>query len=319
VLICPDPKNEEQYIKFLLDYVRKEPVDVLVPVGYTSTITISRHKEELLPFVKIPVAGNNSMEIAGNKEKTIRLADSLNVLTPKMYASITDIETFPVVAKWIYETGGVKYLHSFDEIRRLDLKDYILQEYIPGEGYGFFALFNQGDVRAFFMHKRIREIPICGGRSTCAESIFDEDLKKAGLELLQSLRWHGIAMVEFKKDSRDGKYKLMEINPKFWGSLGLSIASGVNFPVLLVNMAINGDIDPVYDYKSFVRYRWPYPDDILHFLEKPQSIGEILRESFSYYLKSDLWLEDFWPNALQICRTIPMVKQKIFHRKSSVK
>ena len=45
-------------------------------------------------------------------------------------------------------------------------------------------------VRAFFMHKRIREFPITGEASTCAESIFDDKLKKVGLELLQSLRWH---------------------------------------------------------------------------------------------------------------------------------
>jgi len=34
----------------------------------------------------------------------------------------------------------------------------------------------------------------------------------------ESLDWHGVAMVEFWIDSRDGKPKLMEINPRFWGT-----------------------------------------------------------------------------------------------------
>jgi len=58
-----------------------------------------------------------------------------------------------------------------------------------------------------------------GGPSTVAESIYDEELKRQGLLLLEALNWHGVAMVEFKKDSRDNEFKLMEINPKFWGSL----------------------------------------------------------------------------------------------------
>jgi predicted ATP-grasp superfamily ATP-dependent carboligase len=76
-------------------------------------------------------------------------------------------------------------------------------------------------------------------------------------------------MVEFKKDIRDGEYKLMEINPKFWGSLDLSIACGVNFPKLLVEMALNGDIEPVFNYSKNIFYRWPFPDDLLHLSANP--------------------------------------------------
>ena len=43
------------------------------------------------------------------------------------------------------------------------------------------------------------------------------------------LKWHGVAMVEFKKKFLTNKLYLMEINPKFWGSHDLAIASGINF------------------------------------------------------------------------------------------
>lgn len=310
-LICPDPRNEEQFIKFLIDYLMKNSVDVLIPVGYTSTVTISKHKKELLPFIKIPVADYDSMEIACNKEKTMQLANSLNISIPKEYLSITDIDKFPIVAKGIYESGYIKYINSFEDLQYLDFNNYILQEYIPGEGYGFYALFNHGEERAYFMHKRVREFPITGGASTCAESIFDEKLKKVGLELLQSLQWHGVAMVEFKKDARDGKYKLMEINPKFWGSLDLSIASGVNFPKLLVEMALNGDFEPVFNYEKNIKFRWPFPDDMLHLCANPKSILEIIRECFETNSRSNLWLDDFLPNILQMYNTCMNIVTRI--------
>lgn len=87
------------------------------------------------------------------------------------------------------------------------------------------------------MHKRIRELYTMGGPSTCAISVYDPKLLDYGLKILGALNWHGIAMVEFKKDSKDGTFKLMEINPKFWGSLDLAIASGIDFPYLLYKMA----------------------------------------------------------------------------------
>lgn len=302
-ILCPDPGNEEQFIDFIRDYIQENPVDVLIPVGYLSTVAISRHKKELLPFTRIPVAEYESMQVACNKQKTMQLASTLDVPVPGEYTSVEDITEFPIVAKDPYGSGKIRYIGSPREFERLDLNGSLLQEYIPGAGYGFFALFNRGEVRAYFMHRRKREFPVTGGPSTCAESIYDEEVKRIGLKLLESLRWHGVAMVEFKKDNRDGVFKLMEINPKFWGSLDLSIASGVNFPLLLVNMALNGDIDPVFRYNTGITFRWPFPEDTVHLCAHPASGMDIIRECFDGRSRSNLCLDDPLPNMVQIPRT----------------
>lgn len=307
-LICPDPRNEEEFIQFLIEYLSKESIDVLMPIGYTTTVTISKHKKELLSYVKIPIANYESMQIASNKEKTMQLADSLNIPTPIEYYSIDNVEIFPVVVKGLYESGHVRYINSPDELSTINFNKYLIQEYIPGEGYGFYALFNNGIEKAGFMHKRLREYPISGGASTCAKSVYDEELKRLGLALLRQLHWHGVAMVEFKKDSRDGKFKLMEINPKFWGSLDLSIAAGIDFPVLLVNMALEGDITPIFQYDTDMKYRWPFPDDTLHILANPKSIMNVIMESFNKKLRSNVSIGDFLPNILQIFSTCIAIK-----------
>ena len=83
---------------------------------------------------------------------------------------------------------------------------------------------------------------------------------RIGLKLLKKLNWYGVAMVEFKADIRDNIPKLMEVNPRFWGSLPLAIYSGVDFPWLLAKMAINGDIEPITSYKKGVKLRFLYMD-----------------------------------------------------------
>jgi len=302
-VIYPDPRDEMRFIDFLIDYLEKNKVDVLLPIGYLTTVAISKHKDDLLNYTKVPVADYQSMQIASDKHLTMKLARTLGIPTPREYNSIEDVNTYPIVAKGIYESGRVRYVNSADELNQLSFSDHILQEYIPGEGFGFYALFNKGEERAIFMHKRMREYPVTGGASTAARSTYDPELKDLGLTMLKALDWHGVAMVEFKKDSRDGKYKLMEVNPKFWGSLDLSIASGVDFPYLTVMMALEGDIQPVFDYDRNVKFRWPFPDDVLHVLANPRSSKNVIREIFDKNSKSNIELDDIKPNLLQLYQT----------------
>jgi hypothetical protein len=76
------------------------------------------------------------------------------------------------------------------------------------------------------------------------------------VRLLQHLQWHGVGMVEFKEDVRDGSIRLMEINARFWGSLQLSIDAGVDFPAILADIALGRPVTTVKDYRVGVRSRW---------------------------------------------------------------
>jgi predicted ATP-grasp superfamily ATP-dependent carboligase len=100
-------------------------------------------------------------------------------------------------------------------------------------------------------------------------SDYDEELKNLGLKLLHHLDWHGVAMVEFKKDETDNRYKLMEINPKFWGSLELSYRCGINFPYLAYLLAKQEPIPPTTQYQRNVYFRWTFPHDLLWYWHAP--------------------------------------------------
>jgi predicted ATP-grasp superfamily ATP-dependent carboligase len=172
-----------------------------------------------------------------------------------------------------------------NEIYKKSGKMPLIQEYIHGDGYGVEVLCNHGEPRAVFMHKRLREYPITGGASTLRESVYNEKLRKVALELMEGLNWHGVAMVEFKLDKKDGEPKLIEVNGRFWGSLPLAIASGVDFPYLLYKRATEGEVEPVFEYKTGVKCRWLIPGDILWFVaslnNKKGKLG-VMKEFFKF-------------------------------------
>ena len=173
-----------------------------------------------------------------------------------------------------------------------------MQEYVKGDGYGFFAYYEEGSCKRIFMHKRIREFPASGGASVCAEAFYDKALLNYGKKLLDALKWNGVAMVEFKLDSITGEFKLLEINPKFWGSLDLSLVSGVNFPYFLVQRAKGEVVAQNYTFNSHKRFQWLINGELYHCIDRPKSILQVFKSLFCS--KSDLWLRDPLPALFQI-------------------
>jgi predicted ATP-grasp superfamily ATP-dependent carboligase len=297
-VVYPSPRQHgEAFVEFIARTAREKGIDVVLPIGYYANVTCSRYQDELHRVVKLAVADYDAMTIASDKKRTMAFAKTVGVPTPRTYAGPAEVRTFPVVVKATKGTGSVSYVNSAAELAAMDLTQAVIQDYIPGSGFGFYGLFNRGDVRAVFMHRRIREFPVTGGASTAAAAFYDERLREMGIRLMNGLKWHGVAMVEVKRDQRDGEYRLMEINPKFWGSLDLSIAAGVNFPYLACRMAFDGDVKPVLDYNRDVKFRWPFPYDLLHVIARPAAVRPFLRDFFDPSMKTNLSLEDWAPTA----------------------
>ena len=83
----------------------------------------------------------------------------------------------------------------------------------------------------------------------------DPRLQEFSQRLLDSVGWHGVAMVEFKMTPEGTPY-LIEINGRFWGSLQLAIDAGVDFPWLLYRVVLGQSVEPVDNYAVGVRNLW---------------------------------------------------------------
>ncbi len=229
-----------------------------------------------------PLPSSEAIEIAFDKRRTIDLARSLGVQAPATWAPADPREvealsgrlSYPVAIKprrseiatadgRIVPGGSAAYCFdpaglpaAYLEVhRRAPLP--LIQEFIPGEGYGISVLCDRGRVRALFAHRRLRMIRPTGSGSTLRESIAPPPaMEEAARALMGALAWHGVAMVEFKRDARDGVFRLMEINGRFWNSLPLAIAAGVDFPYLLYRLATEGEAPECLRYRLGVRGRW---------------------------------------------------------------
>jgi len=307
-------KNRKGFYDALINQLKKEKYDLLMPVGFLSFEICMQNKEEIRKYTHVTLTNDESFALASNKLTTYRFAQENGIACPKTYflkskEEIKVIEVpFPIVIKAPFEMGKnvVEYAHSQKEmIEKFDMlcNKYgfqepnlpVVQQYITGEGFGFFAYYENGKCIKKFMHRRIREYPVSGGASVCAESFYDKQLEENGKKMLDLVKWNGVAMVEFKKHS-DGEYKLMEINPKFWGSLELALAAGVDFPYCLVQQ-LRGERITENEKYGQVRFQWVLNGELFHFFERPSSFFKIIADLFRS--KKDLRFSDPLPNAIQ--------------------
>jgi predicted ATP-grasp superfamily ATP-dependent carboligase len=272
--------NPAAFIADIVNELERDSYDIILPMTDTTMILAANEFEQLALYARLPISGKDSYLKASDKAETIRLSQKLDIPTPKTFFinklnDLGDVKNelkYPVVIKpqqskslgpdgWI--DLGVDYASSFDELTR-KMERYknlpslpMIQERIFGPGIGAFLLFNRGVERAVFFHRRIREKPPSGGVSVLRESISpDPIIREYSVKILKELNWHGVAMVEFKVDGRDNTPRIMEINARFWGSLQLAIDAGVDFPFMLYKMITEGDVPPVFDYKTEVKLRW---------------------------------------------------------------
>lgn len=285
--VYPDPEKEADFIGWLIDHAKKGVFTILFPIDERTMTPVTKHLSELQKYVLVPVVDHPTYMMARDKWKTLETAKKVGVPIPKTwwYATLEEFHDkkneveIPCIIKPRSSSGsrGLKIIPQAEALEHGYLAVHeqypypLIQELIPhgGETFGVEFLLDQGHVLAHFMHKRLREYPIAGGPSTLRESVYDKELIETASRLLSSIGWHGVAMVEFKVDPRNGLPKLMEINPKFWGSIALPIVAGVNFPYLLYQLAIGEPVHAPPSYRAHVRCRWLIPGDILHFLANP--------------------------------------------------
>ena len=288
-IIYPNPdRNPRSFMQNIYELVKKEKYDVIFPVNDSTTILFSKYKDKLSKYTKVPVANYETIMKGRDKAQTMKLAMENDIPCPKTYfvddANIEKIKNeveFPIVIKPRESSGarGIVYVNSSPEEFVREYKRVrnkygapLIQEYIPGEHYNVSALFNRdSELRAAFVLKKIRQYPVSGGPVTFAVSVEEPEVLKYAIKLLKAVNWYGVAEVELIIDERDKKPKLLEVNPRFWSSLELSILSGVDFPYLLYKMVRDGDVEPVITYKTGVKLRF-LAGDILWFLSTPDKL-----------------------------------------------
>ncbi|WP_254272291.1 ATP-grasp domain-containing protein [Haloarcula marina] len=282
-VVYPSPEERpSEFVEFLVKFLSNEEIDLLMPIAHESTRLINHHKDRLSEHTIVPVAGAERFDELVRKDAVMRRAERLDVPHPRTAYpdSVDDIREirseleFPVVVKPLDSAGsrGLRYVDSPDALADVyesveaSYPGPIIQEQIPLEGRGLGAGFLvwDGEVLAEFAYRRLREYPPSGGPSTLRESIHHDALLEYGRKILLDADWQGVAMVEFKNDPRTDTPNLLEVNPRFWGSLHLPYYAGVDYPALLASVALGETVEPTREYPAGVKCRYLVPGDFLH-------------------------------------------------------
>jgi predicted ATP-grasp superfamily ATP-dependent carboligase len=289
----PDPQVDGSgFVARIAEVAGHQSGTLVLPMTEASTLPVSAQRDYLFKSgVRLVLPSHDNVLRAFNKEETIGLAASLGIAVPKTTV-LCDAEqaqeaaaatNFPAVLKprssveaqpsgRMRVTGRPRYARNAEELQTLyremsrTCSRILLQEFVDGEGTGYFALMHHGELRAEFAHRRIRDVHPTGSGSAVRISVEpDPQIRSASLAILRALNWHGVAMVEFRQVPGSPAV-FMEVNGRFWNSLPLACYAGVDFPTLSAQMAEIGDVEKQNSFRTGVRCRWIL-GDVRHLVE----------------------------------------------------
>lgn len=230
------------------------------------------------------------LDLVLDKARTLALATAYGIDVPESwqpvagenFAQYAETLTYPVVAKWadppamtgILEQHGlplIKAEHLATPGALLTLLDRyaalrewpLVQPFCPGFGLGQMLHMVDGKASLVFQHKRIHEWPPQGGVSTACEALppgrHAHQMERSEA-LLAAIGWAGPAMVEYRHDPATGKYWLMEVNGRFWGSQPLALHCGAEFAWEQYRRAILGESASITPRLEQRRARFMVPE-----------------------------------------------------------
>jgi D-aspartate ligase len=263
----PTGADYEARLQALTEIAERVPVDIILPVSEEGVLFAATERERLSKLAALPpIPDVESLQIARNKWLVNQLARQCDLpapesvlvtLDPAFDRGVSSLE-YPVLLKPTSLTDG-QGIRRFDKLSDLQrfwegqdgrlFKDkYLVQTYVPGPDLGLSVLCRDGEILAFTMQRGIISEAHRFGPLMAMELVRQDDILEIGRRLLAALRWSGVANIDFRRDSRDGRPKILEVNARYWGSLLASVVGGVNFPYLAC-LAAQGVSFPVPEYQ----------------------------------------------------------------------
>jgi len=283
--VYPDPgRDPEAFLERVAAEAKTHDAELVFPTGGADTKVLARERARLrVPVVAPPL---EKIELAEDKGGLIRAAMEAGVPVPRTYfdaaeRGVPPNAVFPLLVRPNTGSGGhgiVKVTRREDLARAIGQVSVrhgrvLVQEYVESAALGFgcsAVMDRESRPVAFLCHRRLREYPVSGGAATFVESIEEPVLQAQAETLLRALAWESVAMTEWRLDARDGLFKLIEINPRMWGSSFLALDAGVDIPWLLRLAHLGLPPGPLPKVLPGVRRRWLIPADLLHFLRNPE-------------------------------------------------
>jgi D-aspartate ligase len=254
--LAPDPLDDEEGFIEELRALAEETDDVLpvFPTHDEHVNAIARHADALERY-RFPFPSWEVLERIQSKRHQLDTAESIGLPIPRTFHPTSREEAlaagqelgFPVLVK---PSANVGFRRSHrrqlfrcetpGELERAyeaaEPYEPMVQELIPGGDEELYTLGSyvsaEGEALGLFSGHKLSQTRGFMGSARVGEAVWVDEVVEQGLALLRALGYHGISQVETKRDPRDGRYKLMEVNPRLWQWHSLAAACGVDLPYI---------------------------------------------------------------------------------------
>jgi len=240
---CPSADSPE-YIDFLVDIIDEESIDVVIPIVDSGIKNIANNLDKLGNKAVMVVSPYDTILKCDNKSMTHFMFKNADILTPDIYADITDISKYPVFVKPL-EGGraslGCELALNYEHLKMLlELAEepMLVMEYIEGQEYTIDVICTlDGDYITGLPRKRLMTK---SGVSYKAEIVHNERLMLEVQKLVKSIDFFGPFNTQCIE--KDGEYYFIEVNPRFSGTLAATIGAGLNTVEILLLGIYNEDL-----------------------------------------------------------------------------
>lgn len=340
-LIAPHYRKEkEQFIKFLIDYAKKESsTPVLIPCHDSYVEVIDEYLDELKKYYLIPQTKKGLYTKVMDKEALHRLAQEHGVLVPEtvrlnednFFKKIETIIKYPCIVKPTDSPSFVAkfrkkifFINNKEELEEALSKveeanlEVIVQRIIPGfddHMHTFDAYLNQNSkVTHWTTCQKFRQYPINFGASVYTGHKYIPEIHEIGSKFLESIGYKGFAEIEFKKDAETGQYYLIEINARITNLNSLLYKVGLNFPYITYRELTGLPLEAKAVIENTNYVFWYAYEDILairDYIKTGQlSIGKVVSSLFKPKAYAIWSLEDPNPSFSYF----KMMASKLFNR-----
>lgn len=256
------------YIDRTLEICCKHDINALICLNDFELPILAENRNQFEEIgVKVIVSAPEVIDICFDKYLTSQYVESLGLNTPKTFINYEEAVaalksgelSFPLVLKPRWGSGsiGIEFVNDFEEfaeVYKMLLKkvkksilataskgdEYILiQEKINGQEYGMDVMNDlDGNNRGVSVKKKLA---MRAGETDKAQTVDNAEIRAIGRTLGANL--HHIGNLDVDVFERDGKYYVLELNPRFGGGFPFSYEAGVNFPKAIIEWLKGNEID----------------------------------------------------------------------------
>jgi len=294
-------ENAEQFVADLINIISNNTYNFLIPVNDFALEVCVHYRKNIEKHVKIVgLPDDESYQFCHDKYQLINICKELGINYPKTLHinSLSQLDAIlpliqypvilkPVSSKLIFDNRlysfNVKKIYNeeqlIDEIReKINVIPLMIQEVIDGTGAGLNALCRDGKMIMVYQHQRITE-PVGGGASSYRKTapVNDHGLYDISRRLFKAIKWNTLGMLEYK--ICHGVPYIMELNGRYWGSIELGRAAGIDIPAAIIDEALSQKkIEFKTDYKQkyarnlFLEFKY-----LIHKVKHTKSVGVVFQ------------------------------------------